>query len=148
MNQLGTIQRYRASGFSLVELMVVVTMVGILSAIAMPSYRSYMLKANRTDAKASLLKIAAAQEKHYLQNNTYTADLAELNQEAISGYDHFTLAITQADATGFIATATAREQQVQDDACLLFAMNELGRKFGGIAPIGDANNDEDCWGNR
>ena len=146
----------RASGATLVELMVVVIMIGILMSIAVPSYRNYTLKANRVDAKTTLLRVASAQEKHYLQNNTYTTNLIGettdtppgLGMNDISTYQHFNIAITEGDAMGFVATATAREGQIKDEECTLFAMNEVGQKFGGVAPIGEATNDTKCWGNR
>jgi len=60
------------TGVTLLELMTVVLVIGILSAIAIPSYRQYTMRAQRSDATAALLRIASAQEKFYLQNNTYT----------------------------------------------------------------------------
>ncbi len=156
MNYRNTEFSYRASGATLVELMVVVIMIGILMSIAVPSYRNYTLKANRVDAKTTLLRVASAQEKHYLQNNTYTTNLIGettdnppgLGMREISTYEHFTIAIPEADAMGFTATATARERQVEDEQCTLFAMNEVGQKFGGVAPIGNETNESECWGNR
>ena len=156
MNYRNTTLPNRASGITLVELMVVVVMVSILMSIAVPSYRNYILKANRVDAKTSLLRLASAQEKHYLQNNTYTGNLTGATTDAppglamddISTYQHFTIAIIEADATGFTATATAREGQIADEECTLFAMNEVGQKFGGVAPISEATNEPECWGNR
>jgi len=144
------------SGVTLVEMLVVVVMIGILMSIAVPSYRDYMIKANRADAKAALLKVASAQEKNYLQHHTYTTKLkgdnsqapGALNVEAISSYEHYTIAISEADATGFIVTATAREGQTQDKDCPVFAMDEAGRKFGGKLPISDDTNEPECWGNR
>ncbi len=46
------------------------------------------------------------------------------------------------------ALATAREGQARDTKYLLFAINEVGRKFGGSAPVGESTNNADCWGNR
>ena len=156
MNYRNTVFSNRASGVTLVELMVVVIMISILMSIAVPSYRNYILKANRVDAKTSLLRVASAQEKHYLQNNTYTNNLIGettgdppgLGMSDISTYQHFTIAIIEGDATGFTATATARERQVEDEKCTLFAMNEVGQKFGGVAPISNGTNESECWGNR
>ncbi len=145
MHQL-THKPAKQSGITLIELMVVVVIIGILTSIAVPSYRNYMLRSNRVDAKAALLQMAAAQEKHYLQNNTYTADLGVLQMPGVSKFGHFTLAVTQADAVSFVAQAPARDAQIQDARCTLFAINELGQRFGGVAPVSAATNDEDCWG--
>ena len=59
------------TGFTLIELMIVIVVVAVLAAIAMPSYRQYVLRTHRTEAKRTLLNVAVAQEKFYLQNNTY-----------------------------------------------------------------------------
>ena len=63
-----------ASGVTLIELMTVVVVIGILAAIAVPSYRSYLLRANRTDAKRALLQVQAAEEKYYLSGQRYTTE--------------------------------------------------------------------------
>ena len=64
------------TGFTLIELMIVIVIVAVLAAIAMPSYRQYVLRTHRTEAKRSLLNVAVAQEKFYLQNNTYAGPSA------------------------------------------------------------------------
>ena len=62
-------------GFTLVELMIVVVVVSILAAVAIPSYRNYVMRSQRTDATTALLRIQAAQEKFFLQNNAYSNNL-------------------------------------------------------------------------
>jgi len=66
----------RQRGVTLIELVVVMIIVGILTAIAVPSYRSYVLRSQRSDAKDALLALATQQEKHYLQCNTYATAIA------------------------------------------------------------------------
>jgi type IV pilus assembly protein PilE len=58
-------------GFTLIELMITVAIIGILAAIAMPSYQQYVLKANRADAKAILMESAQFMERYFTTNNTY-----------------------------------------------------------------------------
>ena len=67
-----------SSGFSLIELMVAVAIVGILAAIAMPSYNNYVIRGSRAAAQTELLQLAAVQEKIYLNSipNAYTANVA------------------------------------------------------------------------
>ena len=65
----------RMNGFSLIELMVAVAIIGILAAIALPSYSNYIVKASRETAQAELLELAGMQEKIYLNSNAYTADV-------------------------------------------------------------------------
>ena len=62
------------NGFTLIELMVVVLVAAILAGFAVPSYQNYVLRSGRTDATVALLKLAAAQEKFYLQNGVYAPE--------------------------------------------------------------------------
>lgn len=67
--------RRKTSGFSLVELMVVVAIVGVLMAIALPGYREYVIRANRDAAKAVLLEIVSREEQYAASNRAYTTDV-------------------------------------------------------------------------
>jgi type IV pilus assembly protein PilE len=58
-------------GFTLVELMITVAVIGILAAIAIPNYQQYVLRGNRSDAKAILMETAQFMERYYTTNNTY-----------------------------------------------------------------------------
>ena len=72
---------HRQRGVTLIELVIVTIIVGILAAIAIPSYRSYVLRSQRSDAKDAVLALATQQEKHYLQCNRYAAAIAGLGDE-------------------------------------------------------------------
>jgi len=72
-------------GFTLVELMIVVAIVGILAAVALPSYRQYVIRAARVQAQAELLELAALQEKIYLNDNAYTSKVADAYNGTASG---------------------------------------------------------------
>jgi len=126
--------QYRMRGMSLIELMVVVAIVALLATIAVPSYRQFLLKSHRAEAKAALLNLAAAQEKFYLQNNTYTDDLTTappggLGLPATTENGHFTVAIAAgANAAGFTATAATAGGQAQDTHCATFTINQAGAR--------------------
>lgn len=62
-------------GFTLVELMIVVVIVGILTTIAVPSYSSYLVRSARAAAQTELLQLASVQEKIYLNSSAYTANM-------------------------------------------------------------------------
>jgi type IV pilus assembly protein PilE len=126
----------RASrGFSLIELMAVVTIVGILTLVAIPSYRQYLMRTHRTEAKSALLRLAANQERFYLTNNTYTTDLTALGFDAAGNSENsvYTLAVDFANATTFQATATPTAgggtngvDQTTDADCQSFTINAQG----------------------
>jgi type IV pilus assembly protein PilE len=69
--------RRRAGGFTLIELMVVVTIIAILAAIAFPSYRQYVIRGHRSAAQSQMMDIANREQQFLLMNRTY-ADKATL----------------------------------------------------------------------
>lgn len=69
-------------GFTLIEILVVVAIIGILAAIAIPSYRDYVVRANRADAKDKLSEIAYEQQRFANRNRRYTLDMTELGFSA------------------------------------------------------------------
>ena len=139
-------------GVTLLELMTVVVIIGVLTSIAVPSYRRYTLRAQRSDATAALLRIAAAQEKFYLQNNTYTTTVGAggLNLGAgTSERGWYTLTIAAPAGftigTAYLATATAVAGQAQatDTDCRTFTIRETGERA--AANSGGTSNTPNCW---
>jgi type IV pilus assembly protein PilE len=139
-------KRYIA-GVTLMELMVVVVVLGLLAAIGVPAYRQYMQRTHRTEAKSALMRIAAEQERFYLQNNTYTNNLAALGFPAgVSEKGVYTLAIPLANATAFQVTATPTAgggvngvDQSDDGECATFTINAQGVRTAAPDPNGR------CW---
>jgi type IV pilus assembly protein PilE len=127
--------------------------VGILAAVAIPSYRNYTLRSQRADAKDALLALATQQEKHYLQCNTYATAIAvapncaagQLQGAAASKNGWYTLAIVAGTALGFTvsATATAGQNQFQDTACRSFRVTDRGVRT--ATDAGGADNTAECW---
>ena len=101
-------RRRKIGGVTLTELMIVVMILGILGAVAIPAYRGYSERAHRTYAKEALLSLRTNQERWKLQNNTYTADLTALGFPAgCTDYCVYTIDFTVAPDT---QTYTARAQ--------------------------------------
>lgn len=134
------LQRY-VRGVNLIELMIVVVVLGILAAIAYPNYREYAARAKRTEARAALLQIATNQERFYLQNNTYTADLRNLGFPVANNFTtdsgSYVVNVPAADANNFTATATYQNADDEAGRCMTFQIDGRGAKTS--APLAD------CW---
>lgn len=111
----------KQKGFSLMELMVVVVIVGILTAVAIPSYRNYVVKGNRAAAQAFMVDVANREKQYLLDARTYAADLATLGMtapaEVSKHYTSITIAVT-ATPLSFIITATPTSSQQAADGAL------------------------------
>ena len=67
------VRKYNAMGFTLIELMIVVAIVGILAAVAYPSYQDSLRKSRRAEGRTALMEVIQQQERYMTQNNTYLA---------------------------------------------------------------------------
>ena len=149
-------------GVTLIELMIVIVLLGIIVAIAVPSYRNYVLRSNRTDATVTLLKIRAAQEKFFLNNDRY-ATSAELDAappkglgfpsgSAAStaatehGYYDISSAVDPTAPAGtpsFMLTATPIGGQLQDNECRSMTINDRGDR--GAVSTSSTVSTTTCW---
>lgn len=141
----------RERGFSLIELMTVVAILAILSALAVSSYRRYALRANRVEATATLLRVQVAQEKRFLQFNSYANDDATMTADPALGTgglgingtttpsNTYTISLAAGATPGstYVATATAINGQTQDTNCPTFSVDSLNQRM----PVDSTG----CW---
>ena len=144
--------RNTSRGFTLTELMIVLAILGVISAVAYPSYTQYVLKGKRAEAKTRLLQVAQLQERYFTENNTYTTNIAGLlgvtgtvysseANNATSGYQITAAAApSQTIATSFVLTATPQLNQTADTKCGSLTLANTGAK--GKTGTGSLS---DCW---
>jgi type IV pilus assembly protein PilE len=136
--------RSGAGGFTLVELMVVLVVVGILVAIALPAYRDQVLRSRRSDGITLLLEAAQLQERWRTTHHSYADAMTTLgyaNDAQPSAEGHYTVAIdvpiecqVGIRNTCFVATATAVGDQAADTPCATLTLDDRGQS----APVA-------CW---
>ena len=122
-------------GFTLIELMVTVAIVGILASIAMPSYQAYVQKSRRTSATSALLDLASREAQYYSTNNVYTATMTTLGYASnsvatpSSTSNYYTLTLAQTTTGNFTGTATPVTGSSQaSDSCGTYTITNFGVK--------------------
>jgi len=135
-------------GFTLIELMIAVALVGLLTALALPSYKKQILKSHRTDAKTALLDLASREERYMSVNQTYTNSGTALGFSAnfpisvpSGNAATYTLSVTLSNSNAnYTLTATPAGNQAQD-SCGTYTLTSLG--VSGVT--GAISSAADCW---
>ncbi len=140
-------------GFTLIELMVVIAIVGLLVAIAVPSYRDYVTRTKRATAKSFLVALADRQEQFFLDNKRYAIDLNELGFgnafvtiddqgnaiPALAADRIYAAGVVNVTPTSYLAIAVPQlNQAINDATCGNMMLNQAGfRSNSGMS--------NDCW---
>lgn len=142
----------RAQGFSLIELMIVVAVIGILAAVAVPQYNQYILKSKLAEARAELSDARVRMERYFQDNRRYNGPAAlgecgvEVNDFGEKRYFNYVCAVVDADgddwAEGYTVTATGIA--AQGTANFAFTINQDNDKVTTSVPA-DWTINAGCW---
>jgi type IV pilus assembly protein PilE len=141
-------------GFTLIELMIAVAIIGILLRLAYPAYQNSVMKSRRADAKTALLDLAQREERFLATQNQYSTSAPALGYASGStitpaspmtiqngSSSFYTLAVSAPTTTSFTATATPTGPQLSKDTqCGAFSIDNTGRQT-----ISGTGNATDCW---
>ncbi len=142
----------RQGGFTLIELMIAIAIVGLLLAVALPAFMDSIRKSRRSDAFLALNAAVQAQERYRANNASYAASVAVLGLPATSSNGYYGVAVSGESPTGYTvtATATAGKSQTSDGNCVKLQIRAAnGNVFygssDGVAAFDEAANNR-CWG--
>ncbi|HIJ21961.1 MAG: type IV pilin protein [Gammaproteobacteria bacterium] len=128
----------KRNGFTLIELVITLSIVAILSIVVLPSYEEYLLQGRRSDATTALTTFAQYVERHFLENGSYSGATTALYRDT-SGNGHYSLSVT-ADNNSYQLQATPVGIQLEDTHCGSYTLNEL--QVRGITGGGSISS---CW---
>lgn len=142
--------RRRQTGFTFFELLAAMSVAGVLSGLAWPSFQGALQKSRRADALVALTQVQAAQERWRFNQRSY-GSLAQIGAAATTAGGHYTLSVAEADVDRYVLQARATGAQSGDRACRVLRLTVDGamvtRSSGPDETTGnDAAANRRCWG--
>ena len=143
--------RKKTSGFTLIELLIGIAIVGVIAAIALPSYFETVQKNRRIDATETLMRLAVLQEQHFSQYGIYADDLKPLNggtAESSQGYYKISHSRSMEEGKDltykFALVAETINGQEADTQCRYFIINSKNKRYSRDSRA-IINTTENCW---
>ena len=142
----------RHHGFTLIELMIVLMIIGILTTISLPSYLSHLQRSRRTEAMSAILEVASRQARYYSMNNHYTLHMEDLGYSSdpyfvpSSSNPLYSISVVYVNPASDTTPATMQIQAVPqgsqaEDTCGTFLYTDLGERS-----VSGMQSSSSCWG--
>lgn len=137
------IKRFQ-QGFTLIELMIVVAVIGIITAVALPSYQEHVVRTRRVAAAGCLLELAQFMERQYTTTMTYSGAVLTTPSctNELAGSYTFAFATAEPTATTYIIDAAPAGAQTKDTKCATISVNQAGQKTSSGTL---SSSDPICW---